>query len=41
MNDSLFKAVAKAESDKELESDSKRLISRLAEREDGIYVNGC
>jgi ArsR family transcriptional regulator, arsenate/arsenite/antimonite-responsive transcriptional repressor len=41
MNDSLFKAVAKAESDKELESDSKRLASRLAEREDGACVIGC
>lgn len=41
MNDFLFKAVAKAELDKELNGDSKRLASRLAEREDGICVNGC
>jgi Predicted transcriptional regulators len=41
MNDALFKAVAKAEPDKELASDSRRLAARLAEREDGACVSGC
>jgi ArsR family transcriptional regulator len=41
MNDSLFKAVAKAESGKELESDSKRLAARLVRREKGACVEGC
>jgi ArsR family transcriptional regulator len=41
MNDSLFDAVVNAASDKELESDSRRLASRLAERKDGRCVRGC
>jgi ArsR family transcriptional regulator, arsenate/arsenite/antimonite-responsive transcriptional repressor len=41
LNDSLFKAVARAGADKELQADSKRLASRLAGREDGACVDGC
>jgi ArsR family transcriptional regulator, arsenate/arsenite/antimonite-responsive transcriptional repressor len=41
MNDFLFKAVAKAKPDKELAADSKRLASRIAQREKGACVNGC
>jgi len=41
MNDSLFKAVAKAEADGELQSDSKRLAIRIAQREEGVCVRGC
>jgi ArsR family transcriptional regulator len=41
MNDCLFKAAAKAEADKELAADSKRLASRLSEREEGVCVSGC
>jgi ArsR family transcriptional regulator, arsenate/arsenite/antimonite-responsive transcriptional repressor len=41
MNDFLFKAVAKAGPDRELAADSKRLASRLAQREDGVCVGRC
>jgi Predicted transcriptional regulators len=40
MNDMLFKAIAKAEPDRELKADSKRLAVRLARREDGECVSG-
>jgi ArsR family transcriptional regulator, arsenate/arsenite/antimonite-responsive transcriptional repressor len=41
VNDYLFKAVAKAEPDKDLAADSRRLVSRLAQREGGACVAGC
>jgi ArsR family transcriptional regulator len=41
INDALFKAIAKAPLDKDLRGDSKRLASRLDQREGGACVSGC